>query len=301
VVKPLPEWAGIPVPFGQDRDPSKPETAEFVSKVHAAVERAGWLDRAYAYLWDEPGKSDFATLKRLAGLVREKAPGIKILVTTMPQPDLEPLVDIWVPIIDALGEGKDSEGRDRLSVSRIAELRGQGKQVWAYASCVSHGCGNDVDSGAPDWVIDRPGTHIRSQGWLAQKFGLDALLYYSVDNGYQFYNQRKRDPWKSLWDFTGNGDGTLFYPGRPGEHGLTEHVPVESLRLKLWRQSSFDADYVQWLKQASAKPSWWPARLDQLVRGAHDWEHEDKPYRELREQIGDYLDQAQKGAQRSGR
>ena len=43
------------------------------------------------------------------------------------------------------------------------------------------------------------------------------------------YNES--DPWKSVYAFGGNGDGTLFYPGTPERIGGRTHIPVESLRI----------------------------------------------------------------------
>jgi hypothetical protein len=286
VVAPLPEWARVSLPIDMTLDSATEATSNLITKVSAAVERDGWMNRAYAYLWDEPKVTDLPTVKKYAALVRKIAPGLKILVTMTPSAEFEDLVDIFVPVFD------EFEKPGLPPPSAYSELQKKGKEVWAYASCMSHGCFNDTDSGSPDWVIDRPGAHIRSQGWIAQKYGLNALLYYSVDNSYQNF-PKGRDPWRDLWDFSGNGDGTLFYPGRPGLHGLTEHGPVDSLRLKLWRQSSFDADYVQMLKDAKKKPEWWPGRLGALVRNVRNWEKSDRPYRELREQIGDYLETLQ--------
>jgi hypothetical protein len=39
------------------------------------------------------------------------------------------------------------------------------------------------------------------------------------------------DPWTDPWQFGGNGDGTLYYPGMPGRVGGTHDIPIESLRL----------------------------------------------------------------------
>jgi hypothetical protein len=283
-VEPLPAWAKIPVPFDSNLDPDSPKTVEFITKVHAALKHEGWLERSFAYLWDEPKASDMPRLRKLALLVRKHAPGLKILVTMTPTPEFEELVDIWVPNMDEF----DRPGRPLPAA--YSELQKKGKEVWLYASCMSHGCTSAFDSGSPDWVIDRPGTHIRSQGWIAQKYHLNALLYYSVVDSYQHFS-KDRDPWTDLWDFTGNGDGTLYYPGRPGLHGLKENGPVETLRLKLWRQSSYDSDYVEMLSRSATKPAWWPGKLDSLVRSVRDWEHADSAYRTVREQIGDYLDQ----------
>jgi hypothetical protein len=45
----------------------------------------------------------------------------------------------------------------------------------------------------------------------------------------------------------GNGDGTLFYAGRPTEIGGTHHIPLESLRLKLIREGHEDYEYLHHL------------------------------------------------------
>ena len=64
--------------------------------------------------------------------------------------------------------------------------------------------------------------------------GADGGLYYHAVEGYRLSPNGVyllEDP----WNFGGNGDGLLLYPGRPGEFGLTEHQPLPSLRLKLIR------------------------------------------------------------------
>ena len=229
VVDPLPEWAYLSIPFATNSKRASEDTQQ-LSAVASALEQKDWLRRALIYLWDEPAREDIPALKALGRAVRRSAPGVKTLVTSEYRTDLKDLVDIFVPIMDRF----DYPGAPPVSV--YDRWRALGKEFWLYVSCMSHGCTNDVDSGAPDWVIDRPGTHIRSQAWIASYYHASAILYYSVDNGFQFFS-KGRDPWTNLWDFTGNGDGTLCYPGRPGLYGLTEPEPIESLRLKLWRQS----------------------------------------------------------------
>jgi hypothetical protein len=116
---------------------------------------------------------------------------------------------------------------------------------------------------------------------------LDGFLYYDVDYAYQFYPQK--DPWQDLWYFAGNGDGTLFYPGRPGEHGLKEHAPIDSIRVKVWRESAFDAEYIRWMNLVPHPPSWWKAEYAELVRGPTDWSKDYEAYQALRDQAGEYL------------
>lgn len=42
----------------------------------------------------------------------------------------------------------------------------------------------------------------------------------------------------------GNGEGTLFYPGRPDKIGGSDHIPVSSLRLTLIREGNEDYECV---------------------------------------------------------
>lgn len=282
VVEPLPEWAYLSIPFNTNSRQANQDTVQ-LQAVQSALEQRDWLSRSLIYLWDEPQKEDLSALRALGRAVRKSAPGMKTLVTSEYRSDLKDIVDIFVPIMDKF----DYPGSPPVSV--YDSWRARGKEFWLYVSCMSHGCTNDVDSGAPDWVIDRPGTHIRSQAWIASYYHAAAVLYYSVDNGFQFFS-KGRDPWVSLWDFTGNGDGTLYYPGRPGLYGLTEQEPIESLRLKLWRQSSYDAEYLRWMNQTHKRPPWWPKLMRTLVRTPRDWEHSDSVYADAREKMGNYLD-----------
>ena len=167
------------------------------------------------------------------------------------------------------------------------DLQRQGHETWWYVSCMSHGCEALRDSKVPDMVIDRPSSYVRSIGWLSMRYSINAFLYYSVNNGFQY--APKRDPWNSLWDFSGNGDGTLFYPGRPGERGLSSHQPIASLRLKLWRESSFDAEYISWMNELPTKPSWWEKEVNAIAQSTTSWERDYSKYQILRDKAGEYL------------
>ena len=243
-----------------------------------SVHREG---RALVYLWDEPKREAFQELLKLSQLVRRTAPSLKQLVTTVYTPQLEDSVDIFAPVMDQF----DAPQLPPPSVYQKWKARGH--ETWWYVSCMSHGCDALRDSGVPDMVIDRPSSYIRSIGWLSMRYSIDAFLYYSVNNGFQF--APKRDPWRSLWDFSGNGDGTLFYPGRPGERGLTTHQPISSLRLKLWRESSYDAEYIKWMKGLPIIPSWWTIESDQIAQSTTSWSKDYTRYQSLRDKAGGYL------------
>src|SRR5205814_6305010 len=59
--------------------------------------------------------------------------------------------------------------------------------------------------------------------------------------------------WTDEFDFGGNGDGTLFYPGlacasgRRGCVGGTHDIPIESIRLKRIRDGREDFEYLHFL------------------------------------------------------
>ncbi|MDR3607101.1 MAG: O-antigen ligase family protein [Oligoflexia bacterium] len=281
-----PAWCLIdfPKPIGG----TAAEQARYWQGVDQAISGAGLKGKAFVYLWDEPKRDDYRALLSLAKEVKKQAPDLKILVTTSGydraprMPELEKLIDIYVPVLNDWGVDFNNP-----KMRRYRFLQDQGKQLWTYLSCMSHGCEGPVDSGLPDWVLDRPSVWIRVMPWVLSRMNLNGFLYYDVDYAYQFYP--KKDPWTDLWYFSGNGDGTLFYPGRPGEHGLKEHRPIDSIRVKLWREASFDAEYIRWMEQLHTTPSWWKAQYDTLVKSPQDWSKSYDAYQALRDQAGEYL------------
>jgi len=58
------------------------------------------------------------------------------------------------------------------------------------------------------------------------------------------------DAWLDQWDFTGNGDGTLFYPGTTDRIGGQTPIPVASLRMKMIREGMEDYEYLKLLSDA---------------------------------------------------
>jgi len=83
----------------------------------------------------------------------------------------------------------------------------------------------------------------RLQQWQSFKYDILGELYYDM-----VYAYGQGDPWSSLYYFGGNGDGTLYYPGRPDKIGGATHIPVESIRLKLIREGMEDYEYISLLK-----------------------------------------------------
>lgn len=256
---------------------------KYLPALEKSIQEYNIKNRSMVYLWDEPTIKEMPQVITLAKHVRKLAPSLKILVTTPPRDDLDSLVDIYVPIMNEFDQpGFPSPERYRI-------LQKKGKEVWWYVSCLSHGCDSDNDTGTPDFSIERSPSYIRSISWIAHKYDINGFLYYTTNYAWQF--AKSKNPWTDLWYFTGNGDGTLFYPGTPGKFGLKDHTPVSSLRLKAWRESSYDAEYLKWLERLPVKPSWWDAAFHRLVTDTTKWSRHYEDYILLHNQLGEYLNE----------
>jgi MYXO-CTERM domain-containing protein len=77
--------------------------------------------------------------------------------------------------------------------------------------------------------------------WLSFRYRATGELYYETAMAYG------HDPWTNQWDFSGNGDGTLFYPGQAWRIGGKTDVPVASIRLKMIREGMEDYEYLHLL------------------------------------------------------
>ena len=99
------------------------------------------------------------------------------------------------------------------------------------------------------------------------------------------------DAWTHIWLFGGNGDGTLFYPGRPRTIGGTSDIPIESIRLKLIRDGLEDYEYLALLSKYEGRAA--AAKyVDRLVTNAHTYDRDAAMLYNVRREIGDRLSKA---------
>jgi hypothetical protein len=124
-----------------------------------------------------------------------------------------------------------------------------------YQSCMSHGCGGTVDFGSPNasdtyftgwptYMIDASAVRNRAMEWISFLEDASGELYW--ESAFAFTH----DAWGNQWDFSGNGDGTLFYPGTTARIGGSTDVPVASIRLKMIREGMEDYEYLRALSDA---------------------------------------------------
>lgn len=248
-------------------DLSADEHRAYLRLVEKHFRQRGWLDRLFSYVMDEPKPTDRpALVERLQRLQGAK---IRRLVTTALDPSLTDRIDLWVPNLPCLFiRDKDGElcarhpPRDSYRSCEKA-----GAEVWWYQSCTSHGCGSGpfgkrkLDryfAGWPSYMVDAPGPAARAMAWLAFVHDIGGELYF--DMAYAYNGAPDHDPWDGVWAFGGNGDGTLFYPGRPKRIGGRTHAAVASLRLKHIRDGLEDLELLRQL-QAQGGPAEALARL----------------------------------------
>jgi hypothetical protein len=234
------------------------------------LQQRGWNAQLFFYAKDEPKPEDFALVRSQSARVR-KAGGIPVLVTAPLDPQLTASADIVCPTLNCFFQRPGPQTcRAVMPVAALRKRLPQGARIWWYQSCNSHGCTSGpapdpkierVYSGWASYMVDHRATLNRAMGPLAFLAGVDGELYYDT---LQAYNAQ--DPWKDLWAFGGNGDGTFFYPGTPERMG--RHAPVESLRLKHLRDGLEDYEYLR--QVAAFDPGLARRSVEKLTRSGYE-------------------------------
>lgn len=215
---PFYETYPYPQPLGRDRD----RAIRYLRAAAALYRSRGWLSRSYVYTVDEPSGRDAAKVRGFHDLVKEADPDLRLLVTSEPRPVFDGAVDIWAANISA-----------RVRTADIARERAQGREYWWYPSISTF-------DPYPTLFIDDRRASPRALGWLAYRYGVQGLFYWSATHWHEV-----PDPWRRADTYhdpgdgsVGNGDGSLVYPGRP----QGADAPMPSVRLLQLRDGMEDYD-----------------------------------------------------------
>jgi hypothetical protein len=214
----------------------------------------GWPAQLFFYAKDEPKPEDVPLVHAQSKRVRA-AGGIPVLVTSPLDDALRGTADILTPTLNCFYPRPGPRTcRNVLTPGTLRARLPKRTKVWWYQSCNSHGCNGGppedkaVDAAYSGWasyMVDHPAPLNRAMGVLAFSAGVDGELYFDTVFAYN----TKKDPWKDVFEFGGNGDGTLFYPGTPARLGAPGHQPVVSLRLKHIRDGLEDYEYLHLLTE----------------------------------------------------
>jgi hypothetical protein len=254
------------------------------------LNKKGWMDRLFNYLWDEPKSSDYAAMIRLGRLARLANPQLQNLVTAPLHAGWSAIIDVWAPLINCFERKPSYPDFCVSTVERslyVSELQ-KGKKLWWYQSCASHGC--DIVGGAyfrgwPSYMIDATGVANRVMPWLAWKYEIQGELYFNINEAYA----KKQNPWNDVYLFGGNGDGTLVYPGRPDIVGGRTHIPIESMRLKLIREGLEDYEYLMMLSKRAGRQVV-AEIVDSWIRKTYDFDQDPEKLYAARERMGRELE-----------
>jgi hypothetical protein len=211
-------------------------------------QKKGWWAALFNYVCDEPPRGcTWAQLAQRSAAFRRVAPALRNLVTTDidsagGQGVLDNIDILTVSLNDLFTRAR---GDQRARYDRW--LAQPGKQIWWYQSCPQHqSCDNGISgqnsSTWPSYMIDAAPVRNRVFQWMAYLYRIEGELYYLTDLW-------REDPWDHLYDFGGNGDGALFYPGTVDKIGGNRPTVVASIRLKLIRDGMEDYEYLHALQK----------------------------------------------------
>ncbi|MGA3201130.1 MAG: glycoside hydrolase domain-containing protein [Bryobacteraceae bacterium] len=272
------------------RFPHAEQQAPYWAESVRHFRQSGWYDRLFLYLWDEPAPADkpMVLVRGRAALLAD--PGIRNLVTSPFTPEFKEVVQIWTPLVNCLVRkpGFDDFCAEAPPMEVYLHEAEGGKSLWFYQSCASHGCnmqGGSYFTGWPSYMIDASGVANRVMQWLAWKYRIEGELYFSMDEAYG----RDKDPWTDVRLFGGNGDGTLFYPGRPDRIGGLTDIPIESIRLKLIREGMEDYEYLALLAKLGGQKAA-DKYADRIVKQPYLWESSPEIFLRVRLEMGKALD-----------
>lgn len=235
-------------------NPAQAPSQALLDATKAAITAGTLPTRTRAYVWDE-GELDPALSTQALARATQAKPYLGTFITRRPSPTFAPVVSTFCPVQDWATAGMAS---------------------CYYTSCMAHGCGAGSRSGTPLMVIEGDRVHARAFPWVSQALGAVESLYFAAT--VSLPTAWDADGQFNPTDGKGNGDGTVLYPGRLGQKGLTDHVPVASIRLKQVRRGVQDLEY---LKRAQAAGLPGPG----LVRSATDWEKDESRFNAYRESV----------------
>jgi hypothetical protein len=282
-------------PHGAGTDPIKKLNALRDIIQHIKAKPFCKSDRLFDYSWDEPSSLDYAKVKERTELIKRADPTVRRLVTTPLVADLIGNVTRWTPNMLSLiaHPTQVARGVSFPDPSIYNARKALGEQVWWYQACGNVGCyteGQEYTQGWPNFAIEYSPMTNRVFQWMTYKYRMQGEVYFTVDYAYGRYgtmNGVKVELAESLLYFGANGDGTLYYPGRPAEIGGTMHIPLESIRLKLIREGYEDYEYLRAARRASGSDTLIDAKVNSLITNTFTWKDDPTLLYQLRQELAE--------------
>jgi hypothetical protein len=182
--------------------------------------KQGWRKRFVQHISDEPGMDRFDAYKRLTEIIREAAPGLR-LIDPIDDPAFAKILDIPVPIVTHYEKVLQESKRDA-------------KDVWVYYCTAPTGAW-------PNRFLEYLPIRLRIYPWLFFCKGIPAVLHW----GYNWWGSFMKDVHNPWDDTTANrwpsGDPMVVYPPR---NAASMHAVTGSIRWEQTREAMEDYEYL---------------------------------------------------------
>ena len=258
----------------------------------------GWLDALVYYHCDEPASGNsctFADALSEEDSVHSAAADLRTLLTAnisdITNNGLLDAVDVVTPVVDQMQpHGQASQRPQYDSFLQRSSL----KRLYWYQSCDEHescdqgGTPGPATATWPSYMADASPMRNRVFQWMAYVFGTQGELYYATDLCFTQSCGGSTDPLQSIYAFSGNGDGTLYYPGRPSVIGGQHHVPLSSIRFELIREGMEDYELLHAL-DAAGQGAFAMTQATSFIQRADTFSDDPTTLYAAREALGDKL------------
>ena len=249
-------------------------------------EKAGLLDLAYIFTFDEVGENRHESIVDIHGEIKRLYPTIPLMTTAYDRSygmdtGLDPYVDIWVPGINAYAQ----------TTPAIKAARERGREIWWYIH-------SGPDAPYPNVRIEDSGVEGRLlMGFMPFESKSDGFLYWCLNQWAETITRGPLTNARGKGAGAYNGAGIIFYPGPDG--------PMPTIRMKNMRDGLEDFEYLWMLEQATAKvrsgeidvPEGWLGRAEaalavDIVRSVADYDREPEKLLTARREIAGLLAEA---------
>jgi len=223
---------------------------QFTKSLWEHLERRGWQGRYVQHISDEPGPADLSAYRRLAEIVHEAAPGIR-LIDAIAYSEFADVIDCPVPLEDRYQKLLSDSGRSA-------------EDVWVYYCCGPTGPW-------PNRFLDYWLIRLRIITWLCFMKGIPGFLHW----GYNYWRAIRKtvhNPWDdSTTHRHPAGDPMMVYP--PRDPALAGAGVIGSIRWEIMREALEDYEYLRLTRElADQGVGEAKAILDEVARNVvPDW------------------------------
>ena len=209
----------------QLEDAADPRFESFLTQFFRALwgylDDRKWKNRFIQHISDEPNPTQYDRFRRLAGVVREAAPGIRLL-DALAHSEFADLTDHPVPL---------ESQYDRV----VNESRVPAEKIWVYYCC---GPGGKW----PNRFIEYHLIRVRIIAWICFQKGIPGFLHWGY-NWWKGIRKGCHNPWDDATTHRHpGGDGYMVYP--PRDDRMSRDEVIDSIRWEIFREALEDYEYL---------------------------------------------------------